>query len=75
MKERIIANLSSEMAKWQVGLPAWEAGCVCPQQAECEEGELDVSVDACKHTELRKVHASAQGREWCRACGWVGVGG
>ena len=40
---------------------------------QCEEGELDASV-ACKHTELRKVHGSAQGREWWQesGCGWVG---
>jgi hypothetical protein len=39
------------------------------------EGELDASVDACKHTELREVHGSAQGREWwqeSRPCVWVG---
>ena len=41
---------------------------------QCEEGELDASV-ACKHTELRKVHGSAQGREWWQECGWVGVRG
>jgi len=62
------------MAKWQV-LLAWESWvCVATTKAECEEGELDASV-ARKHTELREVHGSAQGREWwqeSRPCGWVG---
>jgi hypothetical protein len=60
---------------------------VWPQQAECgrEEGELDASVDACKHTELRKVLAVEAlkvdngGRRavltsgWVGGCGWVWV--
>jgi hypothetical protein len=52
-------------------------GCVAT--AECarrEEGELDASVDARKHTELRLAVARVAGEPfvWVSGCGWVGNG-
>jgi hypothetical protein len=59
---------------------------VWPECARREEGELDASVDACKHTELREVLAVEAlkvengGRRavltsvWVGGCAWV-VGG